>query len=99
MEDPVKPEESVIQSLQELEEYAKVAQNRLRVLLRQLPKEEKIARIKSLNLTDRSLDFLCVGIALETEDYEICSAVEEIKKERALSKKAIQTPAAGTPLV
>ena len=71
----------------ELENYNEVTKNRLISLLRNLPKEEKIAKINELNFSDKSLNFLCEGIALETEDYEICAAVQEIKKQRALKKE------------
>ena len=67
----------------ELEKHAKVANERLRVFLMGLSQPEMIARIHQLDLSDKSLNFLCEGIALEHEDYEICMAVETIKKERA----------------
>ena len=66
----------------ELEKHAKDANERLRVFLMGLSQPEMVARIKQLELSDRSLNFLCEGIALEKEDYEICQAVETIKKER-----------------
>jgi len=70
--------------LLELEKNAKIANERLRIFLKDLPQPEMIERINQLELTDKSLNFLCEGIALEKEDYEICMAVEEIKKHRAL---------------
>lgn len=69
------------QAFRELENYADVAKEKLRVILRGLSKEDMIAQINELHLSDKSLNFLCEGIALETEDYEICAAVQEIKKE------------------
>jgi hypothetical protein len=72
------------QSLRELEKYAAATKDKLRILLRQLSKEEMIVKINELNLSDKSLNFLCEGIALETEDYEICAAVQAIKKTRGL---------------
>lgn len=69
------------QAFRELENYADVAKEKLRVILRGLSKEDMIAQINELNLSDKSLNFLCEGIALETEDYEICAAVQEIKRE------------------
>ena len=67
----------------ELEKHAKEANERLRVFLMGLSQTDMIARINQLELSDESLNFLCDGIALEKEDYEICMAVEIIKKERA----------------
>jgi hypothetical protein len=67
----------------ELGKHAAVANEKLRVFLSGLGKADMIARINQLNLSDSSLVFLCEGIALKTEDYEICAAVEEIKKYRA----------------
>ena len=83
MENGKKINIEVQQTLVELENYAEVAKESLRVFLRGLPKDEMVTKIKELDLSDKSLNFLCAGIALETEDYEICSAVEEIKKERS----------------
>ncbi len=68
----------------ELERHAKAANERLRVFLMGLSKTDMIDRINQLELSDKSLNFLCEGIALEKEDYEICTAVEEIKKHRLL---------------
>ena len=72
-------------TFRELEMCTKKANERLRVFLNGLSKEEMIAKIRGLNFSDKSLNFLCEGIALEHEDYEICIAVEAIKKERALN--------------
>src|SRR4051812_10759572 len=74
----------VKKTLVELEKYAAVAKEKLRYHLSGLPPEEMISKIKELNLSDKSLNFLCEGIALETEDYEICAAVQTIKKERGM---------------
>ena len=74
----------------ELEKHAKDANERLRVFLMGLSQPEMVARIKQLELSDRSLNFLCEGIALEKEDYEICMAVEAIKRERAQVTKESQ---------
>ena len=60
---------------------------KLRVFLMGLSNEDMLTRIRQLNLSDKSLNFLCQGIALENEDYEICAAVEIIKKERAVNSK------------
>ena len=70
----------------ELEKHAKKANELLRVYLKDLNPTDMIAKINQLELTDRSLNFLCEGIALQHEDYEICTAVEAIKKERAWVK-------------
>jgi hypothetical protein len=70
------------QSLLELERYADNAKEKLRQRLRGLSKEEMIVQINALNLSDKSLNFLCEVIALETEDYEICIAVQEIQSKR-----------------
>ncbi len=67
----------------ELEKHAKKANELLRVYLKDLNPTDMVARINQLELTDRSLNFLCEGIALEYEDYEICAAVEAIKKKRS----------------
>ena len=67
----------------ELEKHAKEANEKLRVYLMGLSQTDMMARINQLELSDKSLNFLCEGIALEKEDYEICMAVEAIKKERA----------------
>jgi len=84
MEDDGKITKDVKRSLVELEKYAAYAKVHLRILLKDLPKGEMIARINKLNLSDKSLNFLCEGIALETEDFEICDAVQSIQKKRAL---------------
>jgi len=78
--------ESLKESFLELEKNARVVNERLRVFLMGLESAEMLNRIRQLNLSDRSLNFLCEGIALETEDYEICVAVEKLKKERAEHK-------------
>ncbi len=78
----------VKKTMLELEKYADAAKEKLRLHLSGLPPEEMIAKIKELNLSDKSLNFLCEGIALETEDYEICAAVEAIKKERTVKEQA-----------
>jgi len=70
----------------ELEKHARDANERLRVYLMNLSQADMILRIGQLNLSDKSLNFLCEGIALEREDYEICIAVEEIKRQRAAAK-------------
>ena len=87
MENHEKITKKVKQTFVELEKYTGYAKVHLRILLKDLPKEEMIARINKLNLSDKSLNFLCEGIALETEDYEICDAVQSIQKERALHPK------------
>ena len=70
----------------ELERYTKTANERLRIFLNGLSIGEMKTKIKDLNFSDKSLNFLCEVIALEHEDYEICIAVEEIKKEQALNQ-------------
>ena len=85
MNDPEKIIEEVKQPFLELERHASIANEKLRIFLIGLTKEQMTARINQLNLSDKSLNFLCEGIALEKEDYEICIVVEEIKKERALN--------------
>ena len=69
------------QTFLELEKYADTAKDRIRGILRGLSIEDMIGRINELHLSDKSLNFLCEGIALETEDFEICAAVQQIKKE------------------
>ena len=86
MEDQAKAGEELKETFLELGFKAKEANEKLRIFLMGLPKEDMIDRIRQLNLSDKSLNFLCEGIALEQEDYEICSAVEAIKKERVLKK-------------
>jgi hypothetical protein len=81
MEKNEKNAKDMKQAFVELENYADVAKEKLRVILRGLSKSDMIARINDLHLSDRSLNFLCEGIALETEDYEICAAVQQIKKD------------------
>jgi len=71
----------------ELEKNAKATNEKLRAFLMGLSNEDMLTRIRQLNLSDKSLNFLCQGIALENEDYEICIAVETIKKERAANDK------------
>jgi len=82
MEKNEKIEKDTKQALRELEYYADVAKEKLRVILRGLSKADMIAQINELHLSDRSLNFLCEGIALETEDYEICAAIQQIKKDQ-----------------
>jgi hypothetical protein len=78
----------ITKTFRELEVCTKTANERLRLFLNGLSREEMKTKIKSLNFSDKSLNFLCEGIALEHEDYEICIAVEEIKKERGLKNSA-----------
>ena len=94
MENNTRITNDVKQAFLELEKYADAAKDRLRHILRGLSKKDMIAEINELHLSDKSLNFLCEGIALETEDYEICAAVQEIKKElRALEiRQATYTP-------
>jgi hypothetical protein len=82
MENNEKVTKEVKESFVELDKRAKSANERLRVFLKDLGKADMKESIEHLNLSDDSLNFLCEGIALETEDYEICAAVTEIKKER-----------------
>jgi hypothetical protein len=63
----------------ELEYYLPHEKEKVIGLLRGLPREEMITRIKQLELSETSLDYLCFHIALESEDYEICAAVINIK--------------------
>jgi hypothetical protein len=83
MEDHEKITKQIKQTFLELEKHSTVANEKLRVFLKDLPPTEMIDRINQLNLSDKSLNFLCEGIALEAEDYEICMAVAQIKKDRA----------------
>ena len=87
MEDPEELINSIRKTFRELEMCTKTANERLRVFLNGLSIEEMKVKIRALNFSDKSLNFLCEGIALEHEDYEICIAAEEIKKERALKNK------------
>ena len=66
----------------ELEDYANYAKERLIIVLRGLSRDQMIDKINMLNLSDRSLDYLCNEIAMEHEDYEICAAVATIKMRR-----------------
>ena len=83
MENDGKITKEIKDTLMELGKHSAVANEKLRVFLKDLPQEEMIDRINQLNLSDKSLNFLCEGIALEREDYEICMAVETIKKNRS----------------
>jgi len=89
MENQEKLSKKIKESFRELEMCTKSANERLRLFLNGLPKEEMLAKIRGLNFSDKSLNFLCEGIALSHEDYEICIAVEEIKKERAIKQLAL----------
>ena len=66
----------------ELEKYAAEAKKSLRLRLVGLTKAQMVTKIKGMLLSDRSLNFLCYEIALPTEDYEICMAVQVIQQER-----------------
>ena len=68
-----------VQANVELGDHTSEANEKLRLFLRKLPKEEMIARINDLDLSDSSLEYLCAGVALEHEDYEICAAVQAIQ--------------------
>ncbi len=83
MEDHGKITKQIHQTFRELGKHAVAANEKLRIFLKDLPPGDMIDRINQLNLSDKSLNFLCEGIALMKEDYEICAAVEHIKKERA----------------
>lgn len=72
--------ELVKQPLHELEKHARIANERIRELLNGLSKEDMIDRIHQLQLSDKSLNFLSEGIALEKDDYDICVAMEEYKR-------------------
>jgi len=78
--------EDIKETFLELEKHSKVVNEKLRIYLNGLSREDMKARIIQMNLSDKSLSFLCEGIALEHEDYEICMAVEEIKRERGITK-------------
>ncbi len=87
----------------EIARHATIANEKLRIFLKDLSKGEMIERINQLNLSDSSLVFLCEGIALKTEDYEICAAVEEIKKYRAakwtkVKDEILQSPPPATDM-
>lgn len=71
-----------VQTNVELGDHTSEANEKLRLFLRKLPKGEMIARINDLNLTDDSLEYLSMGVALEHEDYEICAAVQAIQQRR-----------------
>ncbi len=83
-EDPEEIIKQVRATFRELEVCTKTANERLRIFLNGLSVDEMVLKMRGLNFSDKSLNFLCEGIALEHEDYEICIAVEIIKKERAL---------------
>jgi hypothetical protein len=78
--------EDIRDSFLELERHSKVVNEKLRIYLNGLSRKDMKDRIIQMNLSDKSLNFLCEGIALEHEDYEICVVVEEIKRERSLKK-------------
>ena len=84
---------SLKQTFLELQKHAKDANEKLRVYLNGLSLPDMKTKIIALNLSDKSLNFLCEGIALEHEDYEICAAVEQIKKERTLTALTNSKPA------
>ncbi len=94
MEDHGEVKKVIRKTFLELSKHARVANENLRLFLKDLPQPEMIMRIEQLNLSDRSLNFLCEGIALEAEDYEICMAVEVLKKQRAVKNTKLkeQTP-------
>ena len=81
MEKHQKIANDVKQTFLELENYADLAKDKIRIILRGLSKEEMIEQINDLHLSEKSLNFLCEGIALETEDYEICAAIQQIKND------------------
>jgi hypothetical protein len=89
MENDSKITKEIKNTLLELGKHSAVANEKLRIFLKDLPQQEMIDRINQLNLSDKSLNFLCEGIALEQEDYEICMAVEAIKKNRSVAQKPI----------
>jgi hypothetical protein len=89
MEDREELRKKIKETFRELERCTRTANERLRLFLNGLSVEEMIIKIKGLNFSDKSLNFLCEGIALEHEDYEICMAIEEIKKERATKQLAL----------
>jgi len=80
-------EKKIRKTFKELEMCTRSANESLRNYLVGSSAAEMLAKIRGLDLSDRSLNFLCEGIALEHEDYEICAAVEKIKSERALMEK------------
>jgi len=103
MEEHQKITKQIKETFLELGKHSQIANEKLRVFLKDLPQPEMIGRINHLNLSDKSLSFLCEGIALEKEDYEICMAVETIKKQRAdnwlkLREDLIQNPAPAATL-
>ena len=79
MENPNKIKKEAHKGYTELEHYPLHAKERIVRLLRGLPKDEMIMRINQLELSERSLDYLCFDIALQNEDYEICAAIINIK--------------------
>lgn len=93
MEKHEKVTKKVTHTFNELESYTEAAKKRLIIHLKDLPKNEMISRINELHLSDRNLNYLCFGIALEIEEYEICAAVQAIQKERALKNIISAIPA------
>ncbi len=83
MEDNERLINDIKKTFRELENCTKTANERLRIFLKGLSIKEMVVKIKELNFSDKSLNFLCEGIALEHEDYEICIAVEEVKESAA----------------
>jgi len=81
MEKHQKIANDVKQTFLELENNAKIAKDKIRIILRGLSKEDMIDQINELHLSEKSLNFLCEGIALESEDDEICAAVQQIKND------------------
>jgi len=96
MKNAEKISDGIMQAFSELEKHAKVVNENLRVYLKGLHKKDLKARIMQMNLSDKNLNFLCEGVALEHGDYEICIAVEEIQKERAQKQRGLHNNAAAT---
>ena len=65
----------------ELERFANAAKDQLRKILKGHSKARMIAEINKLQLSDRCINLLCEGQVFDAQDYEICLAVREIKKE------------------
>ena len=64
----------------ELEKSAKAAKVQLRKILKGLSKVQMISEINRLQLSDQCLNILCEEQVMDTLDYEICIAAQEIKK-------------------
>ena len=74
--------ENLDKAISELLESAEIVKKKVKDYYLGLSKEERIERMRELD--DSTILWICEGLALEMEAYEICADAQIIKIERGL---------------